>query len=146
MKKKNEKIAPSGSIGSHQSSRSSFLPNFVHPACDMKFADTRAWLENLCLINDTKELKTHSTECQGPATYIAVCMISSLQWRQHMFNWRLHTLYARRTDVQTCKAVLLWTHNNRKIDITANLKQYRLCSTDWLNINMKQIQAVEQSA
>ena len=26
-------------------SRSSFMPSFVHPACDMKFADTRVWFK-----------------------------------------------------------------------------------------------------
>ena len=45
IKQKSKEIVPSGSIGSQlQGSRSS-LPSFVHPACDMKFADTCVWLE-----------------------------------------------------------------------------------------------------
>ena len=38
------------------------LLSFVHPACDIKFADTREQLESLCQFNDTKELETQGTD------------------------------------------------------------------------------------
>ena len=54
---KTEKIAPSGSIGTWKSleqSWSTFLQSFVHPACDMKLADTPAWLEGLYVKSTTQ--------------------------------------------------------------------------------------------
>ena len=57
--KRIEKTAPSGSAGSHLSSRSSFLPSFVHPAWVIKFADTCVWLENLCVKSTTKRNLQH---------------------------------------------------------------------------------------
>ena len=71
-------MAQSGSIGSHWSSRFSFMPTFVHPACDVKLPDTCVSLESLCVKSTTqKELKTQRAMCQGPGavcTYI-VCWL-----------------------------------------------------------------------
>ena len=61
--KKIEKIAPSRKVKKSQgpdwSSRSSFLPSFIHPAYDIKFADTRDQLESLFVKSMTQRNLKH---------------------------------------------------------------------------------------
>ena len=58
-----KKIAPAGVIRSHsarlKAQDPSFLPSFVHPACDIKFADTREELESLGVKSTTQRNLEH---------------------------------------------------------------------------------------
>ena len=58
----------SETIGSGLKFKIQLLAEFCHPLSDMKFADPRGKSESIVFqTNDTKELKTQGTECQGPA-------------------------------------------------------------------------------
>ena len=70
---------PAGVIRSHESSRSSFLPSFVHPAYDIKFADTHEQLESLGFKSTTQRNLKH----MAPSV-MALILLETIHFSQTM--------------------------------------------------------------